>query len=156
MNHNKRILLLIRLLPFRSSLSLRLRRHLEQCPECLSRMADIRDARVATVSTRDLGQAEDFWPRLAARLERPLHGEPSKPGVGWAWALGTAGLLALAIIGVFFFAPSPPADVLSSGVKLRVNYVRMYEEPARAFIFRTQDANSTFVWVEKPKPGEAL
>ncbi|MBP1768790.1 MAG: hypothetical protein H6P98_2905, partial [Candidatus Aminicenantes bacterium] len=97
MNHNKRILLLIRLLPFRSSLSLRLRRHLEQCPECLSRMADIRDARVATVSTRDLGQAEDFWPRLAARLERPLHGEPSKPGVGWAWALGTAGLLALAI-----------------------------------------------------------
>ncbi|MBP1767297.1 MAG: hypothetical protein H6P98_1412, partial [Candidatus Aminicenantes bacterium] len=85
-----------------------------------------------------------------------LHGEPSKPGVGWAWALGTAGLLALAIIGVFFFAPSPPADVLSSGVKLRVNYVRMYEVPAQAFIFRTQDANSTFVWVEKPKPGEAL
>ncbi len=156
MNHNKRILLLIRLLPFRSSLSLRLRRHLEQCPECLSRMADIRDARAATISTRDLGQVEDFWPRLAPGLGKPLCEEASGPRVRWAWALGTAGLLAMAVIGVFFFAPSPPADVLSSGVKLRVNYVRMYEEPAQAFIFRTQDANSTFVWVEKPKPGEVL
>ncbi len=157
MNHTKQTFLFIRLLPFRSGLSLRLRRHLEQCPECLSRMADIKDARSATVSPRDFGQVEDLWPRLAPSLGTPLRDGPTKPRVvRWGWALGTAGLLVLAIIVAFFFVPNPPADVLSSGVKLRVNYVRMYEEPAQVFIFRTQDANRTFVWVEKPKPGEVL
>jgi hypothetical protein len=119
-------------------------------------MADIGEARAATFSARDLEMVDDFWPGFASSLDRPLSGESHGPKPGWSWALGTAGLLALAIIGVFLFIPNPPADVLSSGVKLRINFIRMYEEPAQAFIFHTQDENSTFVWVERPKPGEVL
>jgi len=155
-NHTSWVQVFIRILPFHAGLSSRLRRHLEQCPECRGRMADIREARAATVSTHDLGMVRDFWPRFAQGLDRPLSGAYSRPKPGLIWALGTAGLLALAIIGVFLFIPSAPTAILSSGVKLRINYVRMYEEPAQAFIFHTQDADSTFVWVERPKPGEVL
>jgi len=117
-------------------------------------MADIREARASTVSRHDLGEVEDFWPQFVLRLEGPKPGKPI--GLGWSWAVGIAGLLALTIVGLFFLSPSPPQEVLSSGVKLRINYVRMYEEPGQAFIFHTQDANSTFVWVEKQKTGEVL
>jgi hypothetical protein len=156
MNHTKGICLFVRILPFRSALSLRLRRHLENCPKCLSRLADVRDARAATVSATDLGTAKELWPRLAPSLAIPTREKPAEPRVRWGWALGTAGLLALTVVGAFFLAPSRPSEVLSAGVKLRVNYVRMYEKPAQAFIFHTQEANSTFVWVEKTKSGEIL
>jgi len=158
MNHTSWVQAFIRLLPFRSRPSSRLRRHLEKCPECLARMADVQEARAATISKNNLGQVEDFWPRIALSLERPKLGNQVGRGPvwGWTWVLGTAGLLALAIIGAFL-RPSPSRqEVLSSGVKLRINYVKMYEKPAEAFIFQTQDANSTFVWVEKQKTGEVL
>jgi hypothetical protein len=156
MNHTRWVQLFIRLLPFGSGLSSRLRRHLERCPECLGRMADVREARAATVSKNDLGRLEDYWPRLALGLQHPEKREHSGLKLSWAWALGAAGLMALAIIGLFFRVPPPNEEPLSSGVKLRINYVRMYEQPAQAFIFHTQDANSTFVWVEKQKSGEVL
>jgi hypothetical protein len=156
MNHTERVIAGIRILPFRSGLSRRLRLHLDRCPECLGRMADIQESRSVTVSRHDLGKSEDFWPRFAPRLDRPLSGEYPGPMPAWRWAMGMAGLLALAIMGVFFFIPKPATDILSSGVKFRVNYVRMYEEPAQAFVFHTQDANSTFVWVEKSKSGEII
>jgi hypothetical protein len=120
-------------------------------------MADIQEARAATVNKNNLGQIQDFWPRVALSLEKPKSERQAEAGLGWTWALGAAGLLALAIIGTFFLAPSSSRqEALSSGVKLRVNYVRMYEQPAQAFIFHTQDANSTFIWVEKQKTGEVL
>lgn len=156
MNHTRWVQVFIRLLPFRSGLSSRLRRHLEQCGECQGRMADIREARAATISKNDLGRVDDFWPRFALGLERPKSGKHFGAKLSWSWALGTAGLLALAIVGLFFLVPSSRQEVLSSGVKLRVDYVKIYEEPAQAFIFQTQDANSTFVWVEKQKTGEVL
>jgi len=148
--------MVIRLLPFNSGLSLRFRRHLEQCPECQGELADIQEARASTIGQEDIGASRDFWPAFALSLERPKPRRHVGAGLGWAWALGTAGLLALAITGAFFLIPFSRQEVLSSGVKLRVNYVRMYEKPAQAFIFQTQEANSTFVWVEKLKTGEAL
>jgi hypothetical protein len=154
MNHTRWVQACIRLLPFRSGLSARLRRHLERCPECQGLMASVSEAGGATVGQDKLGQVADFWPRFVLSLERQ---QPRKAiGVRWSWAIGLAGILALAIIGLYLFVPSPSRPVLSSGVKLRVNYVQMYEEPAQAFIFQTQDANSTFVWVEKTKQGEVL
>jgi hypothetical protein len=76
--------------------------------------------------------------------------------MGLGWAVGAAGVVALAIIGAFFLVPTSRHEALSSGVKLRVNYVKMYEQPAQAFVFHTRDANSTFVWVEKQKTGEVI
>jgi len=153
MNHTRWIQMVIRLLPFNSGLSLRFRRHLEQCPECQGELADIQEARASTIGQEDIGASRDFWPAFALSLERSRRGEPGKGRLIWAWAVGTAGLLAATIAGLFLWFPSSPGSFLSSGVKLRVNYVRMYEQPAQAFIFQSQDADSTFVWVEKPKPG---
>ena len=153
MRHVRVVHLLIRLLPFNSGLSLRLRRHLEQCPECRRDLSDVQEARAVTISPHEVGETVGFWPEFARSLERPRLEETAGALPGWGWAVGTAALLALAIAGLFLRPPSPPVGSLSSGVKLRVNYVRMYEQPAQAFIFQTRDVNSTFVWVERPKPG---
>ncbi|MDH4272025.1 MAG: hypothetical protein OEW18_08625 [Candidatus Aminicenantes bacterium] len=155
MRHLRGIQSLIRILPFGSRWSARLRRHLELCRKCQEGMASVEDARTATIPKEKIEIAIDFWPALRRRLEREKPGKQARPRMSWRWALGAAGFLAAAAIGLFLLRPGEKNDP-ASGIKLRINYVKMYEEPAQAFIFHTQDVNSTFVWVEKQNSGETL
>ena len=156
MRHHRGIQTLIRLLPFRSRWSGRLRQHLESCRKCQEDLADLEEARAATISSVELGQGKDFWPDLAIRIESVEPQISARPRLNWRWALGAAGFVAVAAaVGLFLFQPGSGNDPVSA-VRLRINYVTMYEKPAHAFIFQTQDPNSTFVWVEKQNSGETL
>jgi hypothetical protein len=84
MKHTRWVLVLIRLLPFRSGLSLRLRRHLEECPECLGMMADVNERGRPR-------QARASWAKskLSGRgLLSVWRGQSPKSPSGW----GSAGL----------------------------------------------------------------
>ncbi len=156
MSHLRGIQVLIRILPFGSRWSVGLRRHLEHCQKCRQDLAHIEEARTATISREQLEKGRDIWPEFVRRLEREKSPTQARPRLKWRWALGAAALVvAAAATGLFLFRPGG-GDDLAAGVKLRINYVTLYEKPARAFIFQTQDANSTFVWVEKQNSGETL
>jgi hypothetical protein len=119
-------------------------------------MIRIEEARTATIPKENIGEAVDFWPEISGRLNRTRPVEPFGQRRGWRWALATAGLvLAAAAIGLFLFRQGTGDDP-ASAIKLRVSYATMYEKPAQAIIFHTQDVNRTFVWVEKQNSGEVL
>jgi hypothetical protein len=141
---------MLRLWPFLSWRIPFFRRHLELCPLCLRNLADIQEAKRATIAGDQLGGVKDFWTGFVADLEEAEPQPKVRLRLGWRWALGLAGLLAAAMIGVFILtSPRQGNDRFDSAVKLRINCVQVYEEPAQAFIFQTQDPNRTFVWVEK-------
>jgi hypothetical protein len=117
-------------------------------------MIGIDEARAATIPKERIEKGADFWPELVHGLKRAKPAKPSGPRLGRRWVLAAAGFAAVAI-GFFLLRPGEKDDP-ASGIKLRVNYVKMYEEPAQAFIFKTQDENTTFVWVEKRESGEVL
>lgn len=156
MHHLKGIALFIRVLPFGSHWSARVRQHLERCRKCREGLANLDEARMATVSSEELGQEMDFWPVFLRRIGRSEPPRKARPRLAWRWALGAAGFAAAAAAaGLWLFRPATGNDP-ASGVKLRIQSVTMYGQPAQAYIFQTQDTDSTFVWVEKQKSGEVL
>jgi hypothetical protein len=157
MRHLDWIRLLIQVLPFNSRWSVRLRRHLEHCRRCQAGLAGLEEAWTATVSQEKIKKETDFWPDFLDRLERAKPLEHSGQGRRLRWTLAAAGLVvAAAAVGLFIFQQPGEKDDPVSAIKLRVSYITMYEKPAQAFIFKTQDENWTFVWVEKQNSGEVL
>ncbi len=154
MGHHKRMHLLFRLLPFKSWQYFLIRRHFLRCEECRANLADIEDARAFTTAIDKLGDVKDFWPGFLGAAETKEKKVKPRFRPAWRWAVGTAGVLAVSAALVLIMTLSPEKETSGLTVKLRIDYAEIYGEPAQAFIFQTQDANSTFVWVEKQEKGE--
>jgi hypothetical protein len=154
MSHLRGIRILVRILPFRSPWSARLRRHLEHCQRCQAGMISLDEASAATIPQQRIKEGKDFWPELVHSLKRAKSLKPSGPRLRRRWALAAAGFIAVAI-GLFLLKPGEKDD-LASAIKLRIQSIKIYDQPAQAFIFEIPDANRTFVWVEKQETGEVL
>ena len=154
MGHYERMQFLFRLLPFKSWQYLLVRSHFLRCERCLANLADLEDARAATIPKDDLGEVKDFWPGFlgAAEIKQKKLKPRFRPA--WRWAVGTAGVLAASAALVVIMILSPKKETPDLAVKLRIDYAEIYGEPAQAILFQTQDANSTFVWVEKQQKGD--
>jgi len=117
-------------------------------------MADIEEARSVTIHKDQLKEGKDLWPQFLEDFEKEKQKKKVLLRPVWRWAIGTAGALALTFSLIFIMDHSPQKEDLDTGIKLRIDHVKIYEEPAQAFIFKTQDASRTFVWVEKLTKGE--
>jgi len=153
MRHHRISLLFLLLLPYESRASVRLRSRLEEGESRRGGLAGLEDARQSTLGETGVPRAADLWPRLAAEMNSRKSEPVRSPAFRRRWAMGTAGVLAAVLGGLLFLTPRRTAEV-DPLVKLRVDSVKIYGQPARAFIFQTRDADSTFVWVEKQDSGQ--
>jgi anti-sigma-K factor RskA len=154
MGHYERMHLLFRLFPFRSWQYFLIRRHFLRCERCLANLADVEDARTATVAKDKLGEIKDFWPGFPGAAETKAKKPKWRLRPAWRWVVGSAGLLAASAALVLIMTLSPKKEAPDLTVKLRIDYAEIYGEPAQTILFQTQDANSTFVWVEKLPKGD--
>ena len=139
-----------RFLPIRRWQVLLLRRHARSCPECRSSLAEVEEARKATLSQRALGPVKDFWPEFVKILKKDLPERESSPGIRRPWWLAFAGLSAAGLAVAVALLTSPPPDrVADLLVKVRIQSAKIYDRPAQAIIFQTQDVDRTFIWVEQ-------
>jgi len=143
------IRILFALFPFSSWRYALLQGHLLRCPECLKDVADIETARSVTMVKEKIAPHKDLWMTLSNRLAAEPTKLKARKMSAWRWALGTAGLLALIAVLFLAFPRTHRPVSLDLQVKLQVNTITLYEQPAQAFIFKTQDPDLTFVWVEK-------
>ena len=153
MRHHRMSLFLPRLLPFESRASARLRSRLEERENRRGGLAGLEQARQSTLGKDRIPQAADLWPRLAAGMSGRRTEEVRRPALPRRWAFGTAGVLAAVLGGLLILTPRRTAEV-GPLVKLRIESVTIYGQPAQAFVFQTRDAGSTFVWVEKRDSGQ--
>jgi len=154
MRHLRKIRILLGLCPSKALRASIVRRHLEECETCRGSLADVEQARSVTFSGTQTGPVKDFWPQFAesVRAQGLRKEEPGKAAVlrpAWRWAMGTAGLAGVAALCFFLLAPPQRTNSLDPAVKLRVDFAELHGRPAQAIIFQTQEADSTFVWVER-------
>ncbi|MQY57367.1 hypothetical protein GH140_04140 [bacterium] len=70
----------------------------------------------------------------------------------WRWVYASA-FLAVVLTGlvwlsiIFFSGRGPSEDPLKG--QFQINFIEIENEPAQAYVFRPQDSNTYFVWVEK-------
>jgi anti-sigma-K factor RskA len=131
-----------------------LQRHLLRCSECKSSLIDKEEARAVTYQKENIRIREDFWQKFDQRLKADEKEKKVSLLPGWKWAIGTTAFFALAVVLYFAFTPLLLRKKTNLAAKLQINYINLYEEPAQAFIFQTQDAKRTFIWVEKRIKGE--
>jgi hypothetical protein len=131
-----------------------LQHHHLGCPECKKDIASIEEARSVIFPIEKVKIEEIFWQQFEQRLKADEEKRKAFWPLRWKWAVGITVLLAVAFVLVFKLTPLFKNKVPDLAVKLRINYIELYEKPAQAFIFQTQDANRTFIWVEKRIKGE--
>lgn len=132
-----------------------LARHALGCGRCREGLADIREARFATWAKEDFEGRIDFWPRFQEAFRRP-ETRPARPfTVRWRWGAASLAAAGLAVAGLLLLDfDGKNAEGLPPGMKFVIKSSMIYNEPAQAYIFQTQDDQTTFAWVEKQSEGE--
>lgn len=128
-----------------------IRRHIQKCPACLGKLADAEEVKPLLIQEGDIENLEDLWPAVKAR-QGEGRGDVRIPLRRWRWVYASA-FLAVVLTGlvwlsiIFFPGRSPSEDLLKG--QFQINFIEIESEPAQAFVFRPQDSNTYFVWVEK-------
>jgi len=154
MSKCRKIKLLFKVIPIKSIQYTLLQKHISKCDKCLNELADINEARSATIHKDSLKSVKDFYFPLESNIEKEERKKRTPMPPLWSWALRTAGALVLTIGLVFVITHSPQKENIEPSIKLIIDYVKLYEEPAQAIIFQTQEKSRTFIWVKKQNKGE--
>jgi hypothetical protein len=126
-----------------------LQKHILNCPECSKAAAGVEEARSTTFSRQSVLPVNDPWPAVSRRLAGESTKDRAPRRLSWRWAAGLVSAAALIwFLSSFFPRPQPEMPV-ALDVDLRIEKVTLYDQPAQAFIFKTQDPDRTFVWIEK-------
>jgi hypothetical protein len=145
---------LIRILPFKTWQDVLIRRHAMTCADCLGKLAALEEVQSLLVQEQDLVEVQDFWPMVKQRLRG---GPPDLSGMYrpfWTWISAAAGLAIVILAGFWLFNGTGGGTGPEAGRKLHINYVKIEDKPARAYVFHPQDVDMTLVWVEKDGEGE--
>lgn len=145
---------LIRFLPFRAWQDLLIRRHAMKCADCLGKLAAAEEVRSLLVQEEDLVEILDFWSAVRPRLhvKPPVRGRTFGPF--WTWVSAAAGLLVVILTGFWLLKDNGAPDDPEYGLGLHIDYVKIEDKPARAYVFHPKDVEMTLVWVEKDGEGE--
>jgi hypothetical protein len=134
-----------------------IRRHLEACPSCQARLASREEAAPLLMAESDIGPQPSLWPRVKDGLAVPrVSGAGERRAQGemrWRWAAAGAGIL---IVGLSSFLvlkdykPGPGAAGNGASETFRINYLKVEDKPAQAYLYRPRGSNLVIIWAEKP------
>ena len=143
--------LLFTLFPIKRWQGFLIRRHIQKCPACLGKLVEAEDVKPLLIREGEIENLKDLWPGLKARLSERKK-EARIPPRRWRWVYASA-FLAVVLTGlvwlsiIFFPGRSPSEDPLKG--QFQISFIEIENEPAQAYVFRPQDSNTYFVWVEK-------
>jgi hypothetical protein len=154
MGECRRIRVFSSLIPFNRWRTSWIKSHLSKCESCQEDLATSDEGKAVTIGRDDIALQKDLWPQFAKDLEERKQPKEDLRRPAWQWIIGTAAAMVVVFGIVMVMTHSPPERDQYSAANLVINYVKIYEEPAQAFIFQTQDTNRTFIWVEKQTKGD--
>ena len=146
--------LLIRILPVSAWKDRLIQWHVPGCAACSEKLAAREEAMAVLVQERELVSVKDFWPVVNHRLRSGVEREASPSRPAWQWVSVAAGLTVVILTSLWL--NRAPFEEASADLtqKLQIDYIRIGDEPARAYVFQPQGVNMTLVWIEKDSEGE--
>lgn len=129
-----------------------IRIHIQKCSLCQTRLAGVEDVKSVLIQENEVGNLEGLWPSVRRKLNKEEREERRIYKPRWRWAFAVAVFLVVVISGIWFyhiFTPkkSPSGEELVE--RFQINYIRIEEKPASAFLFQPKDSDMIFVWTEK-------
>jgi hypothetical protein len=154
MSHSKTIEFVFAILPFRSWKGYLIRRHVEHCLACQSKLAEKEEVKDLFVQAGDILDLDHLWPAIQKKLNSSqprAMTRQSVPKPAWRWAVASAGLM-IALMTGFWLIRNYQPDKLQPGEEAKsfqINYLKIENEPARTFIYQPKDSRIIIVWAEK-------
>lgn len=122
--------------------------HLQRCPFCQKKMASLDEARSLFIKENEIENIPSLWPEVRMKLREA--GIKERYGRRrLAWIAGAAGLLAIAALIWLFISPGRNALKERMAERFQINYIRVGNGAARAYVFKPYDSNMIFIWPEK-------
>lgn len=129
-----------------------IRCHIRECQACLGKLADAEDVKPLLIQESELENMEDLWTAVNTRISEGKREAGISLKRRWRWGYAAA-ILAVVFVGIvmlsiIFFSGKAPSENPLEG-QFQINFIEIENEPAQAYVFRPQDSNTYFVWVEK-------
>lgn len=145
---------LFRVLPFRAFQGILIKHHFEKCPNCQNSLVKAEDARLFLELEKEEKSSEmvNLWPGISEKL---CEGSGEKVRTSffpkWRWAFVAAGLTIFIFTG-FLYLNRPGSLAVASELGLdqqfQINYIKVEEKPAGAYVYELPDAEMITVWAE--------
>jgi len=148
----KAINFLFSILPLKYWQDLLIRRHIQKCPSCQKKLARIDEVKPFLIGENKVGSLEGLWHGIKAEISQGKRKEQRSLLLRLRWAFGTASFLIALAAGIWFYRnPTLVKTPLKENLveRFQINYVRIENKPARAFLFQPHDSEMIVVWAEK-------
>jgi hypothetical protein len=134
-----------------------IRHHMERCPECQNGLATLEDVRGIMIPESQCQESVTSWDGFQAKLKKEKKKEKPLYRSRWRWAYAMAGLVVL-VAAAIWVIKTPPFRKSQLEERLsghfRINYIRIENKPAQAYVYQPQDSNMIIVWAQKNIRGE--
>ena len=143
---------LFRVLPFRAFQGILIKHHFEKCPNCMNSLVKAEDARLFLEEEEKAREMVNLWPGISEKLCE-VSGEKVRTSFfpKWRWALSAAGLTIFIFTGFLYLnRPGSLAVASEQGLdqQFQINYIKVEEKPAGAYVCEPPDAEMITVWAE--------
>ena len=143
---------LFNIFPLKMWQGLLIRRHIQKCPNCQEELTDMEEVRSLFIKEDGAENTEDFWSALKVKLSAKKEKKRIFLRPRYHWIAGVAGLFAVVVIGIwlfFFYSPDKNPQEKNLAERFRINYIRIENKPAKAFLFHPHDSKMIIIWAEK-------
>ena len=146
--------ILFSLFPVRAWQDSLIQRHFDRCPACQKKLAGMEEIQSVLLSEDEIGDRMDAWPEFTKAIEEKRGKEKCLRPPYWRLVYGVMVMITVVIAGAWFMFVTKPERVSDLPERFKINYIRIEDKPARAFLFQPKDSNMIFVWAEKNTKGE--
>jgi hypothetical protein len=142
---------LFSIVPFKIWQDFLLRKHIHNCPACQENLASLEETKSLLIQESEVDGLEGLWPKVRLQLTKEKRKQRLFHLPRWAWAVGAACLLIALVLAIWLYqiAPSGKTQEKEITSPLQIKYIRIYDKPARTYLFHPQDSNMIIVWAEK-------
>lgn len=148
----KLINLLFRVFPVRAFQGLLIKNHFEICPKCQNSLAKQEEAKLLLVKEEKDSEMALLWPGIREKICED-RGRKSRISFipRWKWALSLASLAVFVLIGFWYINLSNSTELALQqdlDQPFKINYIKVEEKPAGAYVHEPQDSEMIIVWAE--------
>lgn len=126
--------------------------HVHRCETCRSKLATLDEVKSVLYQESDVEDLREIWPAVEAGITTKKAERKGSFPVGLKWALPTACLVLLIVMGIMFIPMlqrNGGSGGQDQGSKFQINSIRVGNEPATPFLYQPQDSDMIIVWAEK-------
>lgn len=138
--------------PLKSWQDFLIRRHFQKCPVCQEKLTSMEEAKSFLIQESEVESLEVSWPAIRGKLSEEKRKDKHVFWPRLKWIAGAATLCAAIVIGIWLYLVYTPDKGPSEedlGERFQINYIKIGDKPARAFLFYPHDSNMIIVWAEK-------